>query len=242
MTDKKLLKYLKKSFEPPNGEQILTPVVLTDSKGKYLQAQCSLPIENSIRWWDKSGRNSKQGLKWLRDNLETEIALIGNISLYIWVGTCDLTEYNHPYIKLRQDPEEIVQSVINNFQKIAEILKNYPACKLTFFEISPYSIYEWNSRRSHPDIKQFIDQDITLVKHILQINDHIRYINNTLETRTPGFSIDLFHPVNTSKKESSRKAVDQYNFSLYKDGIHPDINLARVWLRKIAHKVKNDCW
>ncbi|CAG2230974.1 unnamed protein product [Mytilus edulis] len=137
MTDKKLLKYLKKSFEPPNGEQILTPVVLTDSKGKYLQAQCSLPIENSIRWWDKSGRNSKQGLKWLRDNLETEIALIGNISLYIWVGTCDLTEYNHPYIKLRQEPEEIVQSVINNFQKIAEILKNYPACKLTFLKYHP---------------------------------------------------------------------------------------------------------
>lgn len=63
MTDKKLLKYLRKSFEPPNGEQRLTPVVLTDSKGKYLQPQCSLPIGTNIRWWDKSGRNTKQGLK-----------------------------------------------------------------------------------------------------------------------------------------------------------------------------------
>ncbi|CAC5405002.1 unnamed protein product [Mytilus coruscus] len=196
MTDKKLLKYLRKNFEPPNGEQGLIPEVFTDSKGKYLQAQCSLPIETNIRWWDKSGRNTKQGIKWLRDNLETEIALIGNISLYIWIGTCDLTEYNHSFIKFRKDPDEIVQSVINNFQKIAEILQSYPSCKLTFFEISPYSIYDWKSHRSHPDIKQFIAEDITLVKYIRQISDHIRYINNTLETRTPGFSSDLLHPVN----------------------------------------------
>lgn len=114
-------------------------------------------------------------------------------------------------------------------------------CKLTFFEISPYSIYNWNSRRSHPDTKQFIAEDITLVKYIGEINDHIRYINNTLETRTPGFSSDLLHPVNKSKNKSRKTAGDEYNYSLYRDGFHPDTNLAKVWLRKIAHKVKFDC-
>lgn len=49
-------------------------MVFTESKAKYLQTQCSLPIETNIRWWDKSGRNTKQGRTWLRDNLEPEIA------------------------------------------------------------------------------------------------------------------------------------------------------------------------
>ena len=36
MTEHKLLKYLSKTFELPVDDKRLTPVVLTDSKGKYL--------------------------------------------------------------------------------------------------------------------------------------------------------------------------------------------------------------
>ena len=37
MTEHKLLKYLSKTFELPVDDKRLTPVVLTDSIGKYLE-------------------------------------------------------------------------------------------------------------------------------------------------------------------------------------------------------------
>jgi hypothetical protein len=61
MTEHKLLKYLSKTFELPVDNKRLTPVVLTDSKGKYLEPYCKNPLENSM----KGGRN--QAVTLLKD-------------------------------------------------------------------------------------------------------------------------------------------------------------------------------
>ena len=55
MTEHKLLKYLSKTFELPVDDKRLTPVVLTDSKGKYLERYSRNPLENSIK--KNGGRN-----------------------------------------------------------------------------------------------------------------------------------------------------------------------------------------
>jgi hypothetical protein len=39
MTEHKLLKYIGRRFDPPTGEKLLTPIVRTDSKGKYILRQ-----------------------------------------------------------------------------------------------------------------------------------------------------------------------------------------------------------
>jgi hypothetical protein len=43
------------------------PVIITDSKAKYIKNYCINPIENSIKWWFKPGQNSTQCLAWLMD-------------------------------------------------------------------------------------------------------------------------------------------------------------------------------
>ena len=237
MTEHKLLKYIGRRFEPPTGEKLLTPIVRTDSKGKYILRQS---IENNIKWWFQSGRTSGQGLDWLRENLEAKIGHLDNISLYVWLGTCDLTEYNFPYITLRSNTSELVQKIVENFQEIPEILQKYPGYKLTFLEIPHYSIYKWNKSHKHPDINKCLAEDDTLANHVAEINDHISYINNNLNTRSSGVSLDILHRSNSKKKHKSAK--DQYNYQLYLDEIPPSRNLARVWLRKISLKVKIDCW
>ena len=87
MTEHKLLKYLSKSFELPIDDKRLTPVVLTNSKGTYLERYCRNPLENSIKWWAKPGRNSTEGLEWLKENLKFKIGHLDNIALYVWFGT-----------------------------------------------------------------------------------------------------------------------------------------------------------
>ena len=167
---------------------------------------------------------------------------LDNISLYVWLGTCNLTEYAHPFIRLRNNINEIITDTKTDFHEIVKLFVHYPGCKLTLLEIPPFSIYEWNKKHKHTDSEQFINDDILLYKHIQEINDIIKEINTTLNTRSPCFSNDLHHPINTSKKEGKRALSDQFNLNLYLDSIHPANLLSRVWLRKLSHKIKLDCW
>ncbi|CAG2223970.1 unnamed protein product [Mytilus edulis] len=244
MTEHKLLKYLAKPFVIPAGVKQLTPVVFTDSKGKYLERYCRNSVENSIKWWNQSGRSSSQALVWLKQNLEYKIGHLDNIALYVWFGTCDLTIYdkNSRYINLRTETDDSIQTIVNNYQEIADLLKSYPGCKLRFLETPPYSVSLWNSYQKHPDVQQFKNDDDILLKQIKALNNHIRYMNDTLGTRTPNLSADIHHRINTSNKNSLNIARNQYNFNLYKDGIHPSKNLAKVWLKKITQQIKTDCW
>lgn len=121
MTEHKLLKYLGRRFDHPTGEKLLTPIVRTDSKGKYILRQS---IENNIKQWFQSGRTSGQGLDWLRENLEAKIGHLDNISLYVWLGTCDLTEYNFPYITLRPNTSELFQKLLKISRKYLKFYKN----------------------------------------------------------------------------------------------------------------------
>ena len=190
------------------------------------------------------GRNSTEGLEWLKENLKSKIGHLDNIALYVWFGTCDLTAYDKQtrFISIKDQTNETIQKVVNNYQEIAEIVKKYPEVKLTFLAIPPYSIHSWNLYQKHPDAEQFKSDDDILLKQIQELNQHIHFINSTLGTRTPNFSTDIQHRINTSNKNSQKKARNRYNFQLYKDGIHPTANLAKVWLRKLSYQIKIDCW
>ena len=65
MSNNKLLKYLHRPYTECKGNKIHTPVVLTDSKGKWLERKVSLPTEKEVKWWIKSGQTCKEGYKWL---------------------------------------------------------------------------------------------------------------------------------------------------------------------------------
>jgi hypothetical protein len=64
---------------------------------------------------------------------------------------------------------DTVQTVVNNYQEIVELLKKYPECKLTFLEIPPYSIHSWNLYQKHPDVDQFKSDDDQFLDNCLPL-------------------------------------------------------------------------
>jgi len=122
-------------------------------------------------------------------------------------------------------------------------MKAYPACKITFFEIPPYSIIDFNSHRKHGDPASVKKQEKELLKTIQEVNGYIRQQNQSLHTFSPQFATDITHHHNEKASKSKKITLrDNYQFDLYFDGIHPTIDLARVWLKKIALQIQKDFW
>lgn len=95
---------------------------------------------------------------------------------------------------------------------------------------------------NHPDINQFKEENNNLIVNIHEDNSQIRQLNNTDSKSSPNFSTDIYHPTTCKSKNKHKKPSDLYNFYLYKDGLHPDTNLAKVWLRKITERIIIDCY
>jgi hypothetical protein len=110
----------------------------------------------------------------------------------VWLGTSDLTDYNGKFVTLSAN-KDIVDSLINTYQKCIDLLKPYPACKLTFFEIPPYSIIDFNKSRKHSDPKSFKKDEEDILANIIKVNEHIRHINTSLNTFSPIFGADVSH-------------------------------------------------
>ena len=92
MSKHRVLKYNKR---PTNfrGPLRYKPILLSDSKGNYLREFSDL-IENegySIEFNCRGGLRFLDQYFWLRNNLRRKICKYGHITLYCFLGTCDLT-------------------------------------------------------------------------------------------------------------------------------------------------------
>ena len=244
MTEGKLTKFLNKPVSIPSGKQLQRPAVLSDSKGKCLEKEYMRhPSENGILWWAKGGAKIEDSTRWLKSNISRKIINHGDIWLYVWLGTCNLTTLKKPFIKLTTESEEEVCKVERKIQEIIKIVQKYPGSKVTILETPVYSIEKWNRDHGHKDPSSFADQDIKLQQQIFLLNNKIRQINRSLGNHSPEFSSDIYK---TSKCKSGQnreaKSRNFYNFKLLRDGVHPGNLLGKVWLRKITEQTKKDCW
>ena len=75
-----------------------------------------------------------------------------------------------------------------------------------------------------------------LLSQINELNQITREINIGLNNTSPVFSTDLSrqHGKNSKTKQTPR---DQYNYNLLRDGLHPGINLSKVWLKKLELQI-----
>ncbi|VDI11084.1 Hypothetical predicted protein [Mytilus galloprovincialis] len=244
MSETKLAKYLRThNFVPPTGQTRRRPVILSYSKGFSLRNNIISPFDQNIIWWCKKGVTIEQSFAWLKRNLPTKLYEIGDIALYVWLGTCNLTtkEKSSKYISITTDNSDTVDKVISCIDDIKNYIQDFPQVKLIFLEVPVYSIKAYNQHQKHSDPKTFKQQDETLANQVWQVNEKIRATNQILNTRSPNFS--LFLQARKQHRTRSRvEAWEYFNYNLYRDGIHPGQNLARVWLREIAERIKIDCW
>lgn len=236
----KLNKFIQKPIEW-EGKLVRRPVLLTSSKGfslsRNLDIARSLGIEFQIV--SKAGARFADYLPWLYRNLQGLVSTHGQITLYIWLGTCDLTVKRGPFIELRHSTDENAQLYLLRYiNEFRNFVSSFPTVKLVFIEIPPYSIVEWNRFKGHSDPDSFQSQEKSLRDRILFLNDYLHSVNAELGVRSPSLRVDLLHYRKSRNKETRRVSV---NFSLYKDGIHPGKLLARVWFKKIVVAVVRDC-
>ena len=146
MSVTKLTKYLSNYppvVIPTHSSKIRVPVVLSDSKGLCLQSKVSSRVENNILWWSERSRTTQAGGEWLKENLPNKIRLLGNIHLYIWLGTCDFTSKSKGGT-VSLYPTDTTQHILDQYQQIIRLMSDYPQSSITFLEIPIFSIARYN--------------------------------------------------------------------------------------------------
>ncbi|CAC5424744.1 unnamed protein product [Mytilus coruscus] len=194
MSEAKLAKYRRThNFVPPTGRSRQRPVILSDRKGFTLRNNIVNPFDQNIIWWCQESVSIEQSFAWLKRNLATKLYEIGDIALYVWLGTCNLTtkEKSSKYISITTDKSVAVDKITSCIDDIKSYVQDFPQAKFIFLELPVYSVKAYNESKRHPDPKTFKQQDETLAYQVWQVNEKIRATNQTLKTRSPNFSLFL---------------------------------------------------
>ena len=85
--------------------------------------------------------------------------------------------------------------------------------------------------------ESFHQNDVILTERIGILNDYIRHVNLEAGFNTPRLKSDLIR----YRKRKGKKPRASLNFSGFKDGLHPDTNLAGTWMRKIVRHILDVC-
>ena len=190
------------------------PIVLSDSKARYLKDVASSIIESEIEWWYSPGWDTNSGRLYLLSKIEEAILTYGRIHLYVWLGTCNLTVKPRKYVFL--NPRHGVAQLIVYCERIARLARRRKF-KLTFIEIPIFSIRKWNELKGHKAPEKFIIRDKVLESRIKVANEHLHRINrlNQVEFRSLNVNLEV------TRHNKGRRVKKYYNHNLYKDGIHP---------------------
>lgn len=212
------------------------PVVLSDSKGRYLKLAVNkaIHLETQIQWCYKGGAHTEDTYLWLTRNIENLLKKYGKIVMYIWLGTCDLTKKVDKFIYFNED---VVPLIKNKFERFKTLGDKYNNLKIHFLHIPFYSIEKWNNMKGHPNPEIFKADDKSLSDDISTINNFIDELNEVTGGLSPKFNQDLVR----SRKAKNRKGRYSLNFNLLTDGIHPSSRLAKSWLKSLCRVIARDC-
>jgi len=180
-------------------------------------------------------------LKFLKENLEREHQKLNYITLYVWVGTCNLTTKEGNYIYLTAKDHTAVGDIKKGLREIYSFTREFGnRVKLVFLHLPLYSIVQFNLYNEYEgDMTDFVEEDKVLQQQITEVNFFINDTNRLFHATTQKISDDL---QKSKRRNPFSPTKHKYDFSLYKDGIHPTDVLAKLWLVRITRLVKNDCY
>ena len=245
MSDRRLQKNID-SESCQTNKLFLKPVIISDSKGRYLQ-NCVEPNkcpENEILWIWKSGATTFERYLWLKENIDYLISKYHALSVYIFTGTCDLTIKQQVKVGRKSKRSKYVQlrdkccvSLLERHYVMIQRLLQRKQVKVTFLHCPYYSLERYNKRKGHPQPSVFKTYDKTLTEYVNSLNIYIDQLNKQMGTYSPKLNEDL----RRSRKAKNKRPRYSWNFNMFTDGIHPKPKLAKSWLKSISRKIKRDC-
>ena len=240
MSNKRLIKNAKKYVAENKPDSFdWTPMVLTDSKGKYLRKVHDKTdrTENQIHWLGRSGFNSNNAVNFLKPKkIKSLLKFHNRISLYVWIGTCDLTAKFKRFIDLRTPSIRTRDTLCRNLEIIANRCR-HSRIRVHFLHCPYYSIQHWNKNKGHRNPEVYAQSDKRLTEIVDSVNSFIDHLNQVNYTYSPKLNVDL----QRGRKRRGGKQRQSLNFKLFLDGIHPDKKLAKSWLTSIKRKINKDC-
>lgn len=175
-------KYLKENpVCLPSGTQDTTVIIVSDSKGRYLQKQIrNIDPERNIIWESSPGRNSQQATDFILQNIDSWKSKYGSILILVWTGTCDLTHKirepsDHsfrPRKKFIDLNSTSIDEIVQQYEKVL-ILNNSTNIKVVILEVPYYSISIWNYSKGCLTSDIYIDKDKSLQDKIDHLNQRI---------------------------------------------------------------------
>ena len=142
MSEKRIIDYLQSPRSITIGTRFFRPVIISDSKHQIRHTE-----DRQIVWWNKSGTTIERELHWLGEHIHDKIRELGDIHLYIWLGTCNLTNKNKDgTISLTSQQPNAAINIFSKLTKFQELFVPYPNCRTTIVEIPYYSIAKWNTK------------------------------------------------------------------------------------------------
>lgn len=243
MSDRRLANQVLQLRPDPLIQPQRTPVLLSDSKGLNLQNEVRVNPETFIHFWCYPGATAEHRLQYLKDNLAGQLASLEKITLFVWVGTCNLTTKTGQFIEITSTNTDAAYALINTLKEIYHFVRTFgDDVKLVFLHLPLYSIYKYNESKGHQSLDKFVEQDCLLRQQIEIVNNYMSDTNRLLHAYSPQFSEDLVK--SKSKKNSGfpQRTKYSYKFVLYTDGIHPKPKLAKLWLARLCRLVHDFCY
>lgn len=151
--------YLKSNDSSGTSRLSLKPIIVSDSKGRYLKeyVDSHKNPESSILWAYKGGATTFNRYLWLKQNIDSLITKYGNLSIYIFTGSCDLTIKQ--VISDKRPGKKCFRTVRSKFivlrgiESLSLLKRHYilirrllesKGVKVTFLHLPLYSIQHWN--------------------------------------------------------------------------------------------------
>ena len=238
MSKHRIHKYIKRpnNFKSPLKYK---PILLSDSKGSYL-TEFSHLIENEgsfIEFVFRGGLRFLYQYFWLRNNLSRRVHTYGFVTIYCFVGTCDLTVKRTSYCTNNQnrrvrrsykdrrhtsDAEAMIY-IQDQIRKYLAFVSQFTTVKMVFLKIPNNSIQKYNKHLGNENYATFRENDFRLTDRIVLCNDYSNEVNRSHGVNSPNLKTYLRKDRNASGDIGSRSSLD---FSMYKDGLHPNSDLA----------------
>lgn len=232
MSEHRLRKYVVSEYRPIKNNLTFTPVLLSDSKGRYIK---DVLINDRLKVYAKSGKNTTDIVTWCNKNVHKLTHQYGRVHIYVWIGTCDFTNKDGVFITRNKDDR--LTTVKDNLRTIKSRFLSANV-KLTFLHIPYYSIQYWNGFKGHKNTDIFKEDDNKLNELVDSVNHYIDGLNQELGTsNSPKFNLDLVR--SRKPKDSSQRY--SLNLKLLKDGIHPGTLLSKAWLVSLTKLINTDC-
>ena len=128
--------------------------------------------ENKIYFWYQRGVSVEERFEWLNQNLQSKVQELGSnyITVYVWLGTCDLTKKSDNFIELRTRDYTTVRHICRFYKEIYDYVRQFPTINIVFLELPFYSMFLWNLHHNHVKLLKSINTLINLIFCIIKIH------------------------------------------------------------------------